>query len=183
MVTAVGISFGGPGASGPARGPPPHWRTIGCGSSSRTTTVSPRPGIASLVDVLQRHPERRSDRHRARDEPGGTGANFTTTPITVAPATTASGDAATAVQGFPADTVLYGVLTALPGSRTSSCRGSTSDRTSGTSLRCRARSVPRDRQPARHPGDRRQPGIRRDRRHGRRRSSTRLWVELFRAGD
>jgi len=41
----------------------------------------------------------------------GTGEQYnTTSPLHVQPATTASGDAATSVAGFPADTVLYDVL-------------------------------------------------------------------------
>jgi 5'-nucleotidase len=72
------------------------------------------PGIARLVDVLQGIPNSEITVIAPAANQSGTGPNFTSTPITVAPATTASGDAATAVSGFPADTVLYGVLTAMP---------------------------------------------------------------------
>jgi 5'/3'-nucleotidase len=69
-------------------------------------------GIAAVVDALQglRNVEVRVVAPATNQS--GTGASFSTTPLHVTPATTASGDAATAVAGFPADTVLYDVLAA-----------------------------------------------------------------------
>ena len=71
-------------------------------------------GIAALVNQLRLIPNSEVTVIAPATNQSGTGPNFTTTPITVSPATTASGVAATAVAGFPADTVLYGVLSAMP---------------------------------------------------------------------
>ncbi len=71
-------------------------------------------GIDTLVNAMQNIPNVEVTVIAPKTNQSGTGPNFTTGPITVSPATTASGDAATAVAGFPADTVLYGVLAAMP---------------------------------------------------------------------
>ncbi len=68
------------------------------------------PGIAKLVDALQTLPNVRVRVVAPATNQSGTSDKFSTTPLTVTPATTASGDPATAVHGFPADTVLYDVL-------------------------------------------------------------------------
>jgi 5'-nucleotidase len=70
------------------------------------------PGIATVVDALQALPNVDVRVVAPATNQSGTGANFSTTPLTVAPAATASGDPATAVTGFPADSVLYDVLAA-----------------------------------------------------------------------
>jgi 5'-nucleotidase len=70
------------------------------------------PGIATVVDALQAMPNVDVRVVAPATNQSGTGANFSTTPLTVTPATTASGDPATAVNGFPADSVLYDVLAA-----------------------------------------------------------------------
>ena len=72
------------------------------------------PGINVLVNALQALPNVEVTVIAPATNQSGTGVNFTSSNVTVVPATTASGDAATAVNGFPADTVLYGVLAALP---------------------------------------------------------------------
>ena len=90
------------------------------------------PGIDALVNALQNIPNVEVTVIAPATNQSGTGPNFTTSPITVSPATTASGDAATAVAGFPADTVLYGVLAAMPQTPDSSSPASTSGRTSPT---------------------------------------------------
>lgn len=72
------------------------------------------PGIAAVVDALQALPNAEITVVAPATNQSGSGDNFTTAPITVSPATTASGDAATAVSGFPADAVSYGVLAAMP---------------------------------------------------------------------
>ncbi len=70
------------------------------------------PGIAAVVDALQALPNLRVRVVAPATNQSGTGAKFSTTTLQVAAATTASGDAATSVSGFPADTVLYDVLAA-----------------------------------------------------------------------
>ena len=70
------------------------------------------PGIAALVDALQTLPNVQVRVVAPATNQSGTGDQFSATPLSVAPATTGSGDAATAVNGFPADTVLYDVLAA-----------------------------------------------------------------------
>ena len=71
------------------------------------------PGLAALVDALQALPNVDVTVIAPATNQSGTSDTFSTTPITVTPATTANGDAATAVAGTPADTVLYGITTAL----------------------------------------------------------------------
>jgi 5'-nucleotidase len=71
------------------------------------------PGIAVVVDALQALPDVEVTVIAPATNQSGSGDNFSTGAITVSPATTASGDAATAVAGFPADSVLYGVLSAM----------------------------------------------------------------------
>jgi 5'-nucleotidase len=68
------------------------------------------PGIAAVVDALQNLKNVEVRVVAPATNQSGTGGNFSTTPLVVTPATTASGDPATAVAGFPADTVLYDVL-------------------------------------------------------------------------
>lgn len=68
------------------------------------------PGIAAVVDALQTLPNVQVRVVAPATNQSGTSDNSSTTPLTVTPAMTASGDAATAVNGFPADTVLYDVL-------------------------------------------------------------------------
>jgi 5'-nucleotidase len=70
------------------------------------------PGIAAVVDALQALPDVAVRVVAPATNQSGTGASFSSTPLTVTPATTASGDAAVAVAGFPADSVLYDVLAA-----------------------------------------------------------------------
>ncbi len=70
------------------------------------------PGIAAVADALQALPNVRVRIVAPATNQSGSGAKFSTTPLNVAHATTASGDAAIAVGGFPADTVLYDVLAA-----------------------------------------------------------------------
>lgn len=70
------------------------------------------PGIAAVVDAIQALPNVSVRVVAPATNQSGTGAKFSTTALNVARATTASGDAATAVAGFPADTVLYDVLAA-----------------------------------------------------------------------
>jgi 5'-nucleotidase len=72
------------------------------------------PGITAVVNALQALPNVEVTVIAPAVNQSGTGANFNTNPITVAPGATATGDTGTAVSGFPADTVLYGVLTAMP---------------------------------------------------------------------
>jgi 5'-nucleotidase len=67
-------------------------------------------GIAAVVDALQKLRNVEVRVVAPLTNQSGTGANFSTTPLQVSPATTASGDPATAVAGFPADTVYYDVL-------------------------------------------------------------------------
>jgi 5'-nucleotidase len=68
------------------------------------------PGIAAVVDALQALPNVNVRVIAPLTNQSGAGAKFSTTPLNVTPATTASGDAATAVAGFPADSVLYALL-------------------------------------------------------------------------
>jgi 5'-nucleotidase len=70
------------------------------------------PGLATLVDSLQALPDVNVTVVAPATNQSGSGIKFTTTAFNVAPATTMSGDAATAVSGTPADTVLYGLLAA-----------------------------------------------------------------------
>ena len=72
------------------------------------------PGIAAVVNALQALPDVEVTVIAPATNQSGTGINLTSGPLTVAPAVTSSGDAATAVSGTPSDTVLYGVLAAMP---------------------------------------------------------------------
>src|SRR5262245_24234436 len=56
------------------------------------------PGIDKLVNALQNIPNSEVTVIAPATNQSGTGVNLTTTPLTVTPATTASGDQATAVQ-------------------------------------------------------------------------------------
>jgi 5'/3'-nucleotidase len=72
------------------------------------------PGIAALVDALGTNPHLDVTVIAPATNQSGSGDSITTAPLTVAPAATASGFAATAVDGYPADSVLFGVLAELP---------------------------------------------------------------------
>jgi 5'-nucleotidase len=73
------------------------------------------PGLGVLVNVLQSMANVEVTVIAPATNQSGTGESFTAGNLTVAPATTWNGgDPATAVSGKPADTVLYGVLSALP---------------------------------------------------------------------
>jgi 5'-nucleotidase len=72
------------------------------------------PGIAVLVNILQTLPNVEVTVIAPATNQSGTGVNFSSGNVTVAPATTVGGDAATAVSGTPSDSVLYAVLSALP---------------------------------------------------------------------
>jgi 5'-nucleotidase len=67
-------------------------------------------GIDVLVNRLRALPSVQVTVIAPAANQSGTGDRFTTTPITVSTATTASGVAARSVNGFPADTVLFGIL-------------------------------------------------------------------------
>ena len=71
------------------------------------------PGLAVLVDALQALPDVEVTVIAPATNQSGVGDKYSTTPVTVAPATTANGDAATAVSGTPADSVLYAVQAGL----------------------------------------------------------------------
>ena len=68
------------------------------------------PGIAALVDELLLNPNLVVTVVAPASNQSGTGDNFTSGSLGVAAGTTASGYPATAVSGFPADTVLFGAL-------------------------------------------------------------------------
>jgi 5'/3'-nucleotidase SurE len=72
------------------------------------------PGIDALVRELATNPNLALTVIAPATNQSGTGDQFTTTSITVTPSSTAGAFPATAVGGFPADTVLYGVLQAMP---------------------------------------------------------------------
>jgi 5'/3'-nucleotidase len=72
------------------------------------------PGIDALVQQLAANPNLQVTVIAPATNQSGTGDSFTTTPINVTPSSTAGAFPATAVAGFPADTVLFGVLQALP---------------------------------------------------------------------
>jgi 5'/3'-nucleotidase SurE len=72
------------------------------------------PGIDALVQQLAANPNLQVTVIAPATNQSGTGDNITTTPIDVTPSSTAGGFPATAVAGHPADTVLFGVLQALP---------------------------------------------------------------------
>ena len=67
------------------------------------------PGLAALVDALQTLPDVEVTVIAPATNQSGVGDKYSTTPVTVAPATTANGDPATAVSGTPADSVLYAI--------------------------------------------------------------------------
>ncbi len=71
------------------------------------------PGLAALVDALQALPDVEVTVVAPATNQSGVGDKYSTTPVTVAPATTASGDAATAVTGTPGDSVLYAIQAGL----------------------------------------------------------------------
>src|SRR4029079_8128689 len=71
------------------------------------------PGLAALVDALQALPDVEVTAVAPATNQSGVGDRFSTTPLTVTPATTANGDAATAVAGTPADSVLYAIEVAM----------------------------------------------------------------------
>jgi 5'-nucleotidase len=72
------------------------------------------PGIDALVQQLAANPNLDVTVIAPATNQSGSGDNFTTTPINVTPSSTAGAFPATAVAGFPADSVLYGLLEALP---------------------------------------------------------------------
>jgi 5'-nucleotidase len=72
------------------------------------------PGIDALVRALSANPNVQVTVIAPATNQSGTGDAVTTTPITVTPSSTAGAFPATAVAGKPADTVLFGVLHALP---------------------------------------------------------------------
>ncbi|HJW69609.1 MAG TPA: 5'/3'-nucleotidase SurE [Candidatus Binatia bacterium] len=72
------------------------------------------PGIDALVQALSANPNVQVTVIVPATNQSGTGDGFTVTPITVSPSSTAGAFPATAVTGKPADTVLFGVLHALP---------------------------------------------------------------------
>ena len=71
-------------------------------------------GIDALVQELSANPNLQVTVIAPATNQSGTGDAFTTTPIDVTPSSTAGAFPATAVAGRPADTVLFGVLQALP---------------------------------------------------------------------
>jgi 5'-nucleotidase len=71
-------------------------------------------GIAALVHALTRNSSLEVSVYAPLTNQSGTGDRVTTGPLTVVSAATADGYPATAVEGFPADGVLFGVLQGLP---------------------------------------------------------------------
>jgi 5'-nucleotidase len=114
-VLVVLVALAGSGASAAAA---PSVRAEADGSTLRILVTNDdgvgAPGIAVLVDALQSQPNTEVTVIAPATNQSGSSINFTSGNLTVAPATTAHGDAATKVAGFPADTVLYGVLAGLP---------------------------------------------------------------------
>jgi 5'-nucleotidase len=117
-VLAVVLAVAGSGATAAAA---PSARIASDASTLRVLVTNDdgvgAPGISALVNALQSLPNTEVTVIAPATNQSGTGINFTTGNLTVAPATTASGDTATAVTGTPSDTVLYGVLTALVDAR------------------------------------------------------------------
>jgi 5'-nucleotidase len=73
------------------------------------------PGISALVSQLSRNPNLELTVLAPATNQSGTGDSFTTTePIETTASKTAAGFPAIALSGFPADTVLFGVLKELP---------------------------------------------------------------------
>ncbi len=71
------------------------------------------PGIDVLVEELRLNPELDITVIAPATNQSGSGDNFTNGPVSLSSTTTASGFPATAVNGFPADSVLLGVLELL----------------------------------------------------------------------
>ena len=71
-------------------------------------------GINALVQALAANPNLQVTVIAPATNQSGTGDAFTATPIDVTPSSTAGAFPATAVAGKPADTVLFGILKALP---------------------------------------------------------------------
>jgi len=71
------------------------------------------PGIDALVNALIAEPEVTVTVVAPAENQSGTGGKTTAGPVNATSATTASGYAATSVQGFPADAVIYGLTTVL----------------------------------------------------------------------
>jgi 5'-nucleotidase len=96
----------------------------GCGSSS--TAAEPlrvlvtnddgvgAAGIAALVDALLADPQLELTILAPSRNQSGSGDQITLGPLLINPAMTASGTAATAVAGFPADSVLFALLGPTP---------------------------------------------------------------------
>ncbi len=72
------------------------------------------PGIDVLVEELRLNPELDITVIAPATNQSGSGDSFTNGPVSPSSTTTASGFPATAVNGFPADRVLLGVLELLP---------------------------------------------------------------------
>src|SRR5262245_33567631 len=72
------------------------------------------PGIDALLQQMAGNPNLDVTVIAPAANQSGTGDSLTTTPFNVTPSSTAGAFPATAVAGFPADSVLYGVLEALP---------------------------------------------------------------------
>ena len=71
------------------------------------------PGIDALVNALIAEPDVTVTVVAPAENQSGTGGKTTSGALTARSVTTASGYAATAVQGFPADAVIYGLTTVL----------------------------------------------------------------------
>jgi 5'-nucleotidase len=71
------------------------------------------PGIDALVQALAAEPATEVTVVAPATNQSGSGGKTTAGTLTATPATTASGYAATAVQGFPADSVDYGLSTVM----------------------------------------------------------------------
>lgn len=99
---------------------------VACAASAGAAPLSPMrvlvtnddgvaaPGLDALVQQLVANPNLEVTVIAPAANQSGTGDNITTAPIDVTPSSTAGAFPATAVAGFPADTVLFGVLQALP---------------------------------------------------------------------
>ncbi len=72
------------------------------------------PGLGKLVNALQALPDVEVTVVAPATNQSGVGDTFSTGVISASPATTAYGDAATAVAGTPADSVLYAVKVLMP---------------------------------------------------------------------
>jgi 5'-nucleotidase len=97
-----------------------------CGGSRSTSAAEPfrvlvtnddgvrAPGISTLVERLAANRNLELAVFAPATNQSGSGDNTTATPITVAPATTAAGFAATSVAGYPGDCVLFALTSGLP---------------------------------------------------------------------